>query len=61
MLRKIVMAFSYLMVSVFLGLGIFILVTGRPQEFSSVNRNGLAIILIIYGLLRAFRVYQKYQ
>ena len=49
------------MVSVFLGLGILILVTGYPEDLPETNRIGLAIILMVYGSYRAYRVYKKYK
>lgn len=49
--------FSILMAFIYVALGIFLLV---QQTFTLAYKIPLGIILIAYGLFRAFSTYQKY-
>jgi hypothetical protein len=46
---------------VYIGLGIFLLITDRALSFSTVQKNGAGIILISYGLFRFYTAYKKRQ
>lgn len=51
--------FSLFMVVVYIGLGIFILLTDKFDYVPSAFRTLFAIIMILYGIFRFVRVYFK--
>mgnify|MGYP003422379659 FL=1 len=49
--------FAILMAFIYIALGIFLLV---QQKFNLAYKIPLGIVLIVYGLFRAFSTYQKF-
>jgi ABC-type proline/glycine betaine transport system permease subunit len=46
---------------VYVGLGIFLLFAVKVLNFSTIQKNGVGIILIAYGLFRFYNAYKKRQ
>jgi len=46
---------------VYVGLGVFILFAAKVLNFSTIQKNGVGIILIAYGLFRFYSTYKKRQ
>ena len=55
-LKKIIKGFGYFMVIFYLAIGVFLLTTDRlHNHLTPIQKNGIGVIVIIYGLFRGFR------
>lgn len=61
-MKIVKLAIGVLMVTLYLGMGVYILTisSNRINSYSSMFRI-LGIVTIIYGIFRAVRIYQQYK
>jgi formate hydrogenlyase subunit 3/multisubunit Na+/H+ antiporter MnhD subunit len=61
-MKIVKLAIGVLMVTLYLGMGVYILTisSNRVNSYSSMFRI-LGIVTIIYGIFRAIRIYQQYK
>jgi hypothetical protein len=50
--------FNYAMSAIYLVLGLYLIIIGWPR-LDSLQNKGLGILLIAYGIFRAYRIYSS--
>ena len=59
--KKVISIFGLAMAVVYTLLGLYLLIQQEVLNFSKLQRIGLGIILIMYGLFRFYKVKKKYE
>ncbi len=59
--NKVLNIFGIVMAAVYTLLGIFMLIQKQVLNFSELQRIGLGIVLILYGIFRFYKVKKKSQ
>ncbi len=59
-LKTILKSFNYFMVLFYIIIGTYMLISVKLLNYlSPVQKNGIGILLIVYGLFRGYRVYKN--
>ena len=58
--NKILRYFGFIMVILYFTVGVFMLSSDRLLAyFSPIQKNGIGIVIIIYGIFRGYRIYKS--